>query len=127
MNVLNRARQKSGSSTSWRKLVNPTKRGGERISHCVKLRSSETTIGPAVNARNPMIHGEINKKPAKASRFARGDISSLGPPGSPVAPAGALMPPAVESLLQKCVHLAAGVPRGSIWSLLARPDKVHLA
>src|SRR6516165_3077254 len=80
MNVLNSDRQKSGSPASCRKLESPTNAGGERMSHCVRLKSSETTIGPAVNARNPMIHGETNNKPTRASRFARGDIPSLGPP-----------------------------------------------
>src|SRR6516225_12030053 len=78
MNVLNSDRQKSGSPASCRKLESPTNAGGERMSHCVRLKSSETTIGPAVNARNPMIHGETNNKPTTASRFARGDICSVG-------------------------------------------------
>src|SRR3954453_9272063 len=56
-------------------LSTPTNRTGSVWSSrmFVTISTSEATIGISVNARNPMIHGAMNRNPQRASVLARAE------------------------------------------------------
>src|SRR4051812_42008178 len=66
--VTHSERQTRGSSASVRKFVNPIQRGGWSRFQSVKVKTADAIIGPAVKARNPMIHGEAKSQPSILSR-----------------------------------------------------------
>jgi hypothetical protein len=55
-------------------LSTPTKRTGSFWARVMfrNVKMNVATIGKSVNARNPMIHGEMKRYPWRASRRARG-------------------------------------------------------